>query len=298
VARGVAGAAGRRPAEEVMIDLHSHILPGIDDGARDLATAINMARAFAEDGVTTVACTPHILPGLYHNSGPQIRQAVVQLQQSVAEKGIPLEFVTGADNHVVPDFLAELRAGKLLSLADTRYILVEPPHHVAPPRLEELFFSLISAQYVPILTHPERLTWISSGYEALIRLNTSGTWFQITAGSLAGDFGRNARYWGERLLDEGRVHLLATDAHDLATRPPNLSRGRELAARRVGDVEARNLVCTRPRGVLQNVPPSDLPLPAALRSAPACEDKRAASVRGDRRSLGGNVVGRLRNFFQ
>ena len=299
MARGVAYLARRRPGEEVMIDLHCHILPRVDDGAPDLPTAINMARAFAEDGVTIVACTPHILPGLYHNSGPQIRQAVVQLQQAVAERGIPLEFVTGADNHVVPDFLAELRAGKLLSLADTRYVLVEPPHHVAPPRLEEFFYSLISARYVPILTHPERLTWITSNYEGLIRLNTMGVWFQVTAGSLAGDFGRNARYWGERLLDEGRVHLLATDAHDLEKRPPNLGRGRELAAKRIGDVEARNLVCTRPRGVLQNVPPSDLPQPAALlASGSVSEDEQPVLGRGNRRATGVNVVGRLRNFFQ
>ena len=202
-----------------LIDLHCHLLPGIDDGAHDVETAIKMAEAFVADGVTVVACTPHILPGLYHNSGPQIRQATARLQQMINERGIPLRLVTGADNHVVPEFLAELRSGKLLSLADTRYVLVEPPHHVAPPRLEELFFSLISAQYVPILTHPERLTWISSNYAAITRLNTAGVWFQITAGSLAGDFGRNARYWAERLLDEGRVHLLATDAHDLKTAP-------------------------------------------------------------------------------
>ena len=233
-----------------MIDLHCHILPGIDDGAPDLETAINMARAFAADGVTVVACTPHILPGLYHNSGPLIRQATAQLQQVIVERGIPLHLVAGADNHVVPEFLAELRSGKLLSLADSRYVLVEPPHHVAPPRLEELFFSLFAAQYVPILTHPERLTWISSNYPLMARLSTAGAWFQITASSLAGDFGRNARYWAERLLDEGKVHLLATDAHDLKSRPPRLSRGRELAAKRVGDFEAVNLVVTRPRGVL------------------------------------------------
>jgi protein-tyrosine phosphatase len=252
-----------------MIDLHCHILPGMDDGAPDLATAINMARAFAADGVTIVACTPHILPGLYHNSGPQIRRATAQLQQVLLEQGIPLRLVTGADNHVVPEFLAELRSGKLLSLADTRYILVEPPHHVAPPRLEELFFSLVAAQYVPILTHPERLTWISVNYAVITRLSASGTWLQITAGSLAGDFGRNARYWAERLLDEGRVHLLATDAHDLDRRRPDLARGRELAARRVGDAEAGNLVDTRPRGVLHNVPPSELPLPAASQQSTA-----------------------------
>ncbi len=250
-----------------LIDLHCHLLPGIDDGANDVETAIKMAEAFVADGVTVVACTPHILPGLYHNSGPQIRQDTAWLQRVIMERDIPLKLVTGADNHVVPDFLAGLRSGKLLSLADTRYVLVEPPHHVAPPRLEELFFSLISAQYVPILTHPERLTWISSHYAAITRLNTAGVWFQITAGSLAGDFGRNARYWAERLLDEGRAHLLATDAHDLKARPPRLSRGRELAARLVGEIEAENLVVTRPRGVLSDVPPSELPHPGLRSSA-------------------------------
>jgi protein-tyrosine phosphatase len=289
-----------------MIDLHCHILPGIDDGAPDLATSVNMARAFAADGVSIVACTPHILPGLYHNTGPQIRQATAQLQQVILEQGVPLQLVTGADNHIVPGFVAELRSGRLLSLADTRYVLVEPPHHVAPPRLEELFFSLISAQYVPILTHPERLTWISSNYAAITRLDRAGAWFQVTAGSLTGDFGRNARYWAERLLDEGRVHLLATDAHDLKKRPPNLSRGRELAAKRVGEVEAQNLVVTRPLGMLRNVPPSELPLPKPSHSSRAinpdadsiAQKASHADSRSHRYSRGGNIVGRLRSFFQ
>ena len=156
--------------------------------------------------------------------------------------------VTGADNHIAPSFVAELRSGHLLSLADTRYVLVEPPHHVAPPRLEDLFFSLLVAGYVPILTHPERLTWIKSHYQVIQRLVHAGVWMQITAGSLAGAFGRNARYWGERMLDEGCVHILATDAHDVNRRPPNLSQGRELAAKRVGDTEAQHLVVTRPEG--------------------------------------------------
>jgi protein-tyrosine phosphatase len=284
-----------------MIDLHCHILPGIDDGAPDLTTAIKMARAFAADGVMVVACTPHILPGLYHNSGPHIRRATTWLQREIHQHGISLHLVTGADNHVVPEFLDLLRAGKLLSLADSRYVLVEPPHHVAPPRLEELFFSLIAAQYVPILTHPERLTWISANYKALTSLNKIGAWFQITAGSLAGDFGRNARYWAERLLDEGRVHLLATDAHDLKRRPPNLGHGRELAAKRVGELEAENLVVTRPRGVLRNVPPSELPLPNSLGGREP--DALTSAVEADagwrtRSGGGGTLISRLRNFFQ
>src|SRR4051812_16514065 len=101
-----------------MIDLHCHILPGLDDGAPDLPTSIEMARSFVADGVTAVACTPHILPGLYHNSGPQIREATEKLRQVLHREGIALQLVTGADNHITPGFVADLNSGQLLSLAD------------------------------------------------------------------------------------------------------------------------------------------------------------------------------------
>jgi len=255
-----------------MIDLHCHILPGIDDGAPNLEVALEMARASVADGVSVVACTPHILPGLYHNSGPGIRKAVGQLQQTLVEEGIPLRLVTGADVHMVPDFVAGLRSGHLLSLADTRYVLVEPPHHVAPVRLEDLFFSLLVAGFVPIITHPERLTWLGSHYPMVEGLIRAGTWVQITAGSLAGAFGRTARYWAEKMLDDGYVHLLATDAHDTVRRPSDLSRGKALAARRVGAEEAEHLVVTRPEGILANQAPSSLPLPGCGASAARADD--------------------------
>jgi protein-tyrosine phosphatase len=250
-----------------MFDLHCHILPGLDDGAADLSVSIEMAKAFVADGVTVAACTPHILPGLYLNSGPQIRQATADLQQVLDREGIPLKLVTGADNHITPSFVAELRSGHLLSLADTRYVLVEPPHHVAPPRLEDLFFNLLVAGFVPILTHPERLTWIESHYQTVQRLAQAGVWMQLTAGSLSGAFGRTPQYWSERMLDEGIVHILATDAHDVERRPPNLGQGREFAAKRVGDIEAEHLVVTRPQGVLMNEHPSSLPGPQSVISA-------------------------------
>lgn len=251
----------RRIAAPMLIDLHSHILPGVDDGAPDLDLALRMARAYVADGVTVVACTPHILPGLYHNSGPQIRQAVATLQGALDRDMIPLQLTTGADNHIAPDFVTGLRTGHLLTLGDSRYVLVEPPHHVAPARLEELFFNILVAGFVPILTHPERLTWIKSQYELIQRLVQAGVWMQVTSGSLAGAFGREARYWGERLLDEGCVHLLATDAHDVSRRPPDLARGRDIVGQRLGDQDATDLVVTRPRGILDNRAPTELPLP-------------------------------------
>jgi protein-tyrosine phosphatase len=290
-----------------MIDLHCHILPGIDDGASDLAVSIAMAKAFVADGVTVVACTPHILPGLYTNSGPQIRQATIELQARLDAEGIPLRLVTGADNHVLPNFVAELRSGHLLSLADSRYVLVEPPHHVAPPRLEEMFFNLLVAGYVPILTHPERLSWISSHYDAVQRLVRGGVWIQLTAGSLAGAFGQKARYWSERMLDEGSVHILATDAHDVGRRPPILSQGRDLASRRIGSEEAENLVQTRPQGVLSNLEPSRLPplkqphcSSEVVYDTPRGVPNNVAEKGGFETARGpahGGLVGRLRSLF-
>ena len=134
-----------------MYDLHSHLLPGIDDGAPDYDTSLAMARAYVDQGVRCVACTPHILPGLYQNSGPQIRAAVADLQRRLDEAGIQLRLVAGADNHVIPDFVAGLKQGHLLPIGDSRYVLVEPPHHVAPARLEDLFFNILLGGYIPVL---------------------------------------------------------------------------------------------------------------------------------------------------
>ncbi len=235
-----------------MIDLHCHILPGIDDGAKTLSVSLEMARLFAADGVTHVACTPHILPGVWANAGPQIREAVASLQAAIDAEGIELYLVPGADNHVVPDFLAGLEDGRLLTLGDSRYVLVEPPHHVAPPRLEEFFFSILVAGYVPILTHPERLTWIEAQYAVLNRLVDAGVWMQITAGSLAGRFGKRTQALALRMLDDGLVHIIATDAHDTERRPPLLSEGWKIASDRVGAEEAERLVLGRPFAILQN----------------------------------------------
>ena len=244
-----------------MFDLHSHLLPGIDDGAPNLETSLSMARAYADQGVACVACTPHILPGVYHNSGRQIRLAVADLQTKLDDAGIPLKLATGADNHIVPGFVDGLRRGHLLTLAGSAYVLVEPPHHVAPARLEDLFFEILLASYVPILTHPERLSWIESKYDVIERLVARGIWMQITSGSLLGRFGRRPRYWAERMLEEGLVHILATDAHNMGPRSPDLLAGRMQAEKLAGAAEAQHLAATRPWAVLTNKPPDTVPLP-------------------------------------
>lgn len=281
---------------DAMIDLHSHILPGIDDGAADLATSVEMARACVDDGVTVLACTPHILPGLFHNSGPEIRLAVEKLQEELDARDIALKLVTGADNHVIPDFVAALRRGHLLSLADTRYVLVEPPHHTAPPRLADLLFSIMTAGYTPILTHPERLTWIAAHYDLICSLAERGIWMQLTAGALTGAFGRAPKYWGERMLCDGLVQILATDAHNMGSRPPILSQGYACASRLVGDKEADRLVHTRPLAILENRPPVAVKSPV-LKEDLSDNDARDAQAEVFARPMDGRPSDRSRGVF-
>jgi protein-tyrosine phosphatase len=248
-----------QPWKSAMIDLHCHLLPGIDDGAPDLATSLAMARIAVADGIAVVACTPHIYPGLYENNGPAIRRAVTELQARLDEAAIPLRLTCGADTHIAPDLVAGLRAGRVPTLHGSRYFLLEPPHHVAPPRLEETVFHLLAAGYVPVITHPERLSWIESRYQTWVELTRKGVWLQVTAGSLTGRFGPAAQYWSERLLDEGWVHILATDAHGVDRRPPLLAEGRRAAERWVGAQESVHLVQTRPQGILDDREPERLP---------------------------------------
>jgi protein-tyrosine phosphatase len=287
-----------------VIDLHCHLLPGVDDGAEDLSTSLTMARQAVAQGVTVVACTPHILPGVYHNHGPDIRSATRHLQEALNREGIPLQLATGADVHMVPNFLGGLRSGELLTLADSRYVLVEPPHTVAPPQIEEFFFNLVTAGYVPILTHPERLSWVRSRYETIKKLVAAGVWMQITAGSFTGAFGRTALYWAVRLLDEGCVHLIASDAHDAERRPLDLASGRESVAKRVGAEEAENLVFTRPMGILKDQPPSSLPGPLRVADAQSVEmleqSVRRGRPHGGRHTAHGvrGFSDRLRRFFR
>ncbi|MEZ5582102.1 MAG: CpsB/CapC family capsule biosynthesis tyrosine phosphatase [Candidatus Competibacteraceae bacterium] len=225
-----------------MIDLHCHLLPGIDDGAKNLKTALEMARIAVADGINTIACTPHIYPGLYENTGSTIKQAVNALQGQLQENNIPLHLTYGADAHLTPNMVSGLRDGSIPALQDSRYFLLEPPHHIAPPNFEQAVFNLLKAGYVPVITHPERLTWIRDHYPLFRRLVRSGAWMQVTASSLRGRFGSAARYWGERLLDEGLTHILATDAHSIMGRPPLLTEGRRAAERWVGSAEAKHLV--------------------------------------------------------
>lgn len=263
-----------------MIDLHCHILPGIDDGAHDLEMALSMARIAAADGIATIVCTPHIYPGMYDNDAAGIRSAVAELQAELDLAGIDLRLLAGADAHLSPDLLDSVREDRVPTLAGSRYLLLEPPHHVAPPRFEETVFELMAAGLVPVITHPERLTWVESNYDLFVRLVERGCWMQITAGALTGRFGRRVRYWGDRFVSEGHAHLLATDAHHPQRRPPLLMEAREAATALIGREQATHLVQTRPAMILADTAPDRAPpLPERVSGAAATAIRRPSWLR-------------------
>jgi protein-tyrosine phosphatase len=253
-----------------MIDLHSHILPGIDDGAPDLATSLKMASQAVDGGTNIMACTPHIYPGMYMNDAAGIAAGIAALQAALDQAGIALKLVQGADVHLVPEVLEGLQSGRIPTLNGSRYFLLEPSHHVAPPRFEDSVFEIMAAGYVPVITHPERLVWIETHYPKFVRLVHQGAWMQITAGAILGKFGKRARYWSERMLDEGLVHIVCSDAHTTGMRNPNMADAREALVRRLGETAVNQLLLERPAAILMNTAPHEvLPVPALSPLGPA-----------------------------
>jgi protein-tyrosine phosphatase len=250
-----------------LIDLHSHILPGVDDGSPDLETSLAMARVAVDGGIKVMAATPHFMPGVYDNQSDDIRMRVRTLQEALNQAGIALEIVTGCDAHIRPDFVACLRDGRLLTLNDSRYVLFEPPHVSMPQRMDELVFNVLTAGFVPILTHPERLRWIEQHHGLVMKLVNQGVLMQITAGSLTGRFGPRPQYWAQRMMAEGKVHILATDAHDTQKRPPSMQGAFDIAKSELGLDEAKNLVLIRPAMILDNMPSGQLPPVLAVKPA-------------------------------
>ena len=247
-----------------MYDVHCHMLPAFDDGAQNLEVALNMARMAVDDGITHLACTPHIYPGLFDYDTRKIQSAVDDFKSELAEADISLTLGMGADIQLVSEMVQRLKNGSMPTINQSRYLLFEPPHHIAPSGFEDAVFNVITAGYIPVITHPERLSWIENHYQEFINVTRQGAWMQITAGSLIGHFGDRPQYWAERMLNDGIVHLLATDAHNITSRPPLLSQGKLAASKVVGEQEADALVNERPMAIWNDVPVEQVSCPPAF----------------------------------
>lgn len=204
-------------------DIHCHIVPGIDDGATDLAVSLAMARQAVADGTTTVIATPHQLGGNRQVTAAAIRAGVAALTSELTAAGIPLDVLPGADVRIEPELPRLLKSGAVVTLADRgRHVLLELPHDVYVP-LEPLLKTLQKQGLTGILSHPERNRGLMAAPQIIAGLVASGCLMQITAGSLLGTFGSTARRIAEWCVQKRLVHFVASDAHDTAHRPFGMS---------------------------------------------------------------------------
>jgi protein-tyrosine phosphatase len=209
-----------------VIDLHSHILPGLDDGSPDIEVSVAMARRAVSEGTKVMVGTPHV--SLEYRVAPAgLRALSERLTAALAERGIPLVVLSGAELDLAR--LPELDEAELAAsvIADGPYLLVESPYSRAMPFLEEQLFTLRTKGYRPVLAHPERCPLFQKEPERLGALVRQGILCSVTASSMEGRFGKTARRFTLELFREGMVHDVASDAHDAAGRPPGLGRGFE-----------------------------------------------------------------------
>lgn len=235
-----------------MIDIHCHILPGLDDGPKHLHETFEMCRMALEDGVTGIVATPHLFNGIFPTTRAAILDIFKQAQEALHAEGLPLKLYVGADLHLIPDLTENIRTHQALTLNFSRYYLLELPSRVLPPNWQAVVESLITEGYVPIITHPERNPVILRHEEVLLDFIRRGGLCQVTAMSITGGFGREVESLSRRLLEAGAVHFIASDAHSAGWRNPELAAAVETAVKIVGEQAARRLVQEHPETVIAN----------------------------------------------
>ena len=245
-----------------MIDLHSHILPGVDDGPRTLEGSLEIARAAVADGIETIAATPHVRWD-YPTTAGEMLAALTALREEIAAAGLPLRLLSGGELDLEPLVTLDEDELRRFGLAgNPEYLLVEFPYTGWPLGLPELVFRLMSARMTPVIAHPERNEVVQRAPERLEPLLRAGALVQVTAASVDGRIGRRSERCALDLIDRGWAHMIASDAHEAVIRSIGMSE----AADRVGDEAlAHWLTDEMPRAVVENTPLPTRPEPMRRR---------------------------------
>jgi protein-tyrosine phosphatase len=240
-----------------MIDLHNHVLPGLDDGAADLAESLSMCRIAEKDGIKVIVATPHSFDGDHVTAPEAVLSLVRQLNGILKKERLDIRILPGMEIRVVPELPELLSASKLVALNEGKYLLLEFQHAHVPAGFDRLVNLLKGAGYAIVLGHPEKNLRIQQDQDYLPNLMESlGAWdliIQISADSLTGAAGKIAYDTARFLMKKGLVQVIATDAHSPEARPPLLSEALAQAARTVGEARARRMVHDVPRAILNGI---------------------------------------------
>lgn len=236
-----------------MIDIHTHILPGLDDGARDLKAALNMAHMAAINGTKIMVATPHRnISGKKRRGTEDVKASYDLLKSGVEQLGLDIQILCGAENFGSRDIVESLNAGQLLTLNGTRYVLVEFDFE---EQIDEIFFTvkiLRHAGYIPVVAHPERYRCFFKDVESLYDLYRYGAILQINKGSILGAFGDQVAYVADVILSHRLAAVAASDSHDIAERSPDLSEFAEILDLRYGEGCSPLLLEENPRRIIED----------------------------------------------
>ena len=237
-----------------MIDLHSHILPELDDGARDLRQALEMARMALDSGVTAMVATPHCSDDRVE----EVQSSFFLLSQALAETNTPLQLLPGMEIFGTADTASMLLSGRLLTLNDSQYPLIEFRFHSDGQEETRILNSVLQAGYRPIVAHPERYRYIQQNPGLLNTWVRMGCLLQLNKGSLLGRFGSTARQLSLALVDRGFAAVVASDAHGTASRTPWMAEADQLLADLFSPAAAQVLLRENPRRIIENesIPPA------------------------------------------
>ncbi|WP_411334081.1 tyrosine-protein phosphatase [Metabacillus indicus] len=208
-----------------MIDIHSHILPGVDDGAATAEEAIQIAKAAVKEGITTIIATPHHQNGKYINGKQSILKNVELLNTLLRNETIPLTILPGQETRIHGDLMNELETDVILPLNHTNYIFIELPSGHVPRYTEQMLYDVQLKGLTPIIVHPERNAEFIENPDLLYKLVSKGTLTQITSSSITGHFGKNIKKFTLQLVEAQLAHFLASDVHSLKNRPFRLTDG-------------------------------------------------------------------------
>jgi protein-tyrosine phosphatase len=232
-----------------VVDIHSHILPEVDDGPKSWDVSVAMCRAAAADGITHMVATPHA-NDRYHYDRQYLQGLVARLQELVGDSP---QLSLGCDFHLSVDNVQDALANPTRYVIEgTRFLLVEFSNYGVPPQTSEYFFKLGSCGMTPIITHPERNPILRESPQQVLEWVEQGCVVQMTGSALTGFWGDRTRKAALWLLEHQAVHVLATDAHDTEKRVPILSTARDAAAQICGAEIAEAMVEGNPRAIITN----------------------------------------------
>jgi protein-tyrosine phosphatase len=232
-----------------MIDLHCHLLPGIDDGPQTLEESLQLCRIAAADGITHAICTPHIHPGRWENTRESIARDCSKLQRALDERSIPLQLGYAAEVRLTDQIMQQIQANQIPFYGEVdgyQVMLLEFPHGHIIPGSDKLVAWLMNRNIRPLIAHPERNKQVMKDPRVLQVFIESGCWLQLTGGSVLGSFGERARAIAHQLLEDDAVTVLASDGHNAQSRQPALKQVFASVAGRYGRKKASQLLLHTP----------------------------------------------------